>query len=83
VTLTLVANATPQQATPGPTVNFNVIIVDACTSATISFGTQTINAMTNTIGQAAALQNWPAAEPTTCGPMTYSIVEGYTYLTLN
>lgn len=48
--------------------------------------------MTSTVTQAAALQSWTAATdslstakglPEVCGPMTYSIAEGYSFVTLD
>ena len=92
ITLTMSANATPQQNTASGTSTFDVQVVDTCPDATLTFGALTLTTMVSTVTGVAATQAWTAATDSlstltaitdACGPMVYSIIEGHTFLTLD
>lgn len=92
VSLTLSANATPQQDVASQTVTFTVNIVDACPQTVITFGTFTLAAISSTVTQAAATQTFTfptdslsttTAIANVCGPFTYVITQGFNFITIN
>jgi hypothetical protein len=83
------AVATPAQAVASGTVTFNVIIVDTCVNATISFIAPA--AMTHTVTSTAATQvavstdsiSNSLATTGVCGSFTYTNTEAYPWLTID
>jgi len=82
ISLTLSANATPQQETASQTVTFMVNIVDTCPQTVLSFGSQALSTMTSTVTEAAVTQTFLAPTDSLstsagiinlCGGYTFSI----------
>ena len=74
---------------PTPYTNLGDILTFSCPltceTTIISFGSQTLSQINHVITLAATTQTFIAATEIlgTCGPFTYTIVEGYTFITID